>query len=1282
MEESLKALIIRNNDLLDLLSKAGIEVPPFIGPKLLRCVVAVQKSVSDENNANKSNSTTNGCVVANSQTADANQISASKAKQKEKKAKKTIGVHAAQKIVLDRTFGQRRIIINDVAGSKKLKTKANLQMTKDCVLHISENSSLETISILEQSAVSNHLVVEDRTISVLPLFSQQNGSVADATTEKSATVANTTPSAVEPAGNAERHIPSSKPIIMNSEVSVEAQCNFHVPADTLNRNTIDNLDMNQEEKNSPSIPEKVFSKTKKLDVKSICDIVKPILARKRAVSVESQQEEQKKLRREKEPVAELAHNDSVEVHPAHNIASVDMKCANGLESNMNGDIELQSHQSPSEIANELLDNLQMTADDPSHGSLSPTAAFLLSFPVVSSVHHRAGDTEQVHQLSPSETGLLDMDTTNDQQLLDNISSLFTQSSSKILNPEQSSFSNEKIDNGARKPVLPIVGKPSSDETGTKTSDDLLNLSSTSIQTVFEKPRELYESQTFAEILESLKASPSKPRNNNNETNLQGGSTPKHSGIPDFSFSANFRTTNFTPNAQTTSSVSSHATAGGFYETLSSIKPITYTRGISLPAGDSAAKATTTVVASTTSIASSAYSVSKLTKKHEYQSNFILPPVPLIATQSNHVASSMLHSYSPMTTMSSYATYNPVGSGNSSSALTVPQSSSIPTTTLSQQSISSSPSLPKLSFTPATTGNKNVVRELSFPSFAFGSSTDKKRSTTDMGNQPYSELTDGTNQKTISNAPGGMDIGIDSVKTPKKTINWMTSEISESKVAPHNYVSMNSARSQPYITQSLIDDSVQWSPNRLLDPSATRTAPMLPALHGDLSLHTIGGENPCQTHTQKYQLNTPVKVQQPLNSHHNRTNDRNVPPFAVTQPNFSTSTYSSTAIPSTANFFSVSQLVDDAKDRKKTKTIGNRQIEFSHTTQRDDLNSMAYSSNDNNDAQFIPSIPTQPFSTPHASKCNSTITTTSTCGESYSISNVMTEPMKTPSSQHISSSYSTEALLSSSSSIKKKSSSSFIASNSLSLEFYNPADSLMDFSTSNEIFNPYIAHSNFPLSDNNFTPMTSSYTEFQNAHHHCTVDSAQSNFDLPPVSAISMQNNHSIANITQNSSSVSGNFQAPLSLNPTTYTKDSRNVTSDATMASSSMNSILGHSSTLTNVMPSQAIISTNSSNNSAYLMPSFKHQSSSQYSNHSLGSNNGLQYRSRHSSAHDTGEHNQKTASHGLHYNSHNSSTANGAIQMPTGNQLNNSSASHLTNFNLSTIFPEIGSGKNSAWRI
>lgn len=51
LEESLKALVSQNNDLVELLQKANIKVPHFVGPKFVSFIVAVHDTDrSDENN--------------------------------------------------------------------------------------------------------------------------------------------------------------------------------------------------------------------------------------------------------------------------------------------------------------------------------------------------------------------------------------------------------------------------------------------------------------------------------------------------------------------------------------------------------------------------------------------------------------------------------------------------------------------------------------------------------------------------------------------------------------------------------------------------------------------------------------------------------------------------------------------------------------------------------------------------------------------------------------------------------------------------------------------------------------------------------------------------------------------------------------------------------------------------------------------------------------------------------------------------------------------------------
>lgn len=61
LEESLKALVSQNNNLVEQLEKANIKVPHFVGPKLLSFIITVHESqANDENeNANIENKTDN-----------------------------------------------------------------------------------------------------------------------------------------------------------------------------------------------------------------------------------------------------------------------------------------------------------------------------------------------------------------------------------------------------------------------------------------------------------------------------------------------------------------------------------------------------------------------------------------------------------------------------------------------------------------------------------------------------------------------------------------------------------------------------------------------------------------------------------------------------------------------------------------------------------------------------------------------------------------------------------------------------------------------------------------------------------------------------------------------------------------------------------------------------------------------------------------------------------------------------------------------------------------------
>lgn len=190
----MKALIVRNNELMDMLNKAGIEPPPFTGPKLLRCIVTIQKKNSEtataedssqkdandlENNLNKLNAIENPSVSTKPPPAVPADGKKTIGKTKERvKGQKSNKKPANAKIVLqlafNTTFGQRKNVNGSIVKGKSSKTSAGKSKKLLCEntepSNISENSSLEIISVREQTtAPANN---DNDSVSVLPLFAE------------------------------------------------------------------------------------------------------------------------------------------------------------------------------------------------------------------------------------------------------------------------------------------------------------------------------------------------------------------------------------------------------------------------------------------------------------------------------------------------------------------------------------------------------------------------------------------------------------------------------------------------------------------------------------------------------------------------------------------------------------------------------------------------------------------------------------------------------------------------------------------------------------------------------------------------------------------------------------------------------------------------------------------------------------------------------------------------------------------------------------------------------
>lgn len=147
-----------------------------------------------------------------------------------------------------------------------------------------------------------------------------------------------------------------------------------------------------------------------------------------------------------------------------------------------------------ELSNDILASLQIPQNDSNNESLSPTAAFLMSFPVVSSAGVRIGEDEHEAHDSPShQQSLSASKPANETNILDNISSLLTTKDYErfvedaVKNDADTCQSNEKavkrsIEGGQEKRVTSIsfdfqlkpilnscVELKSVSETGQKTS---------------------------------------------------------------------------------------------------------------------------------------------------------------------------------------------------------------------------------------------------------------------------------------------------------------------------------------------------------------------------------------------------------------------------------------------------------------------------------------------------------------------------------------------------------------------------------------------------------------------------------------------------------------------------------------------------------------------------------------------------------------------------------------------------------------------------------------------
>lgn len=1060
----------------------------------------------------------------------------------------------------------------------------------------------------------------------------------------------------------------------------------------------------------------------------------------------------------------------------------------------------------SEIPNDLLESLEIPQNENSSGCLSPTAAFLMSFPVVASSTNRPNETDQLHQLSPSASEMLDLDgkhgiNTNDQQLLDNISSLLSAAPlTNKSNPKSVDIINgfsytatgshelatTKSSGEAARDGL--TTKPFAKDSRLSTAKDnsnqniLLNLHPSISAPAIEKPKEFFEPfQTFDEILESLKSSPSKPvLKAAKAPDITGVFSNKECDIPNFSFSSNLRPQAELKKRVTTMSTESSALYSkpyGFYETLSSIKPVA---AVSKPSNSIA----TTPFTPAVSHASSNYSIPKLVNANNDVSGFSSPEYKYnlpettntgtnriqsaetglgkatnITNQSNQLNQFNINAIGSLgdskTTSSSFAfpppiisfssentfnpyTFDPLASSKVATSIPsnftqpLPSFRNIPFTQLHQNQIQSTAATTPSSVPLITTSSRNLpvssvakatTVPSSLPNFTFDAPYSKSSGGSKDCKMPSNSHLP-INQKNMDHVKNSnktksatSSVNSSNSSTQKSHVNWMTSVDNQKKPsADHltlnftpsaNTFTQNTYTAMPQTPLSFLEDNVPWSPNRLLDSSHFTSVPVLPTLHGDLALNTISGDGPHLSSVPNFNLNakhsasasslqTPTKIQQSGSGYysHKATPDRS------NQVNSLPIDHNSSNVTgqSQSNFFSVSQLVDDKRDHKRNKQAS-RRLSYTQKPASMSGHDQRISRQMNNSHRFtaphaVQSQISGQSSNPPQFHSQPPPLASTPFNDSYSIPMLTAESAKPPNQQP-SNNYSAEALISHQSSANAKRKPSFVASSSLSQEFYNPSESLMEFSTSNDIFNPYFTHNNLSSSDSTYTNFMPAYSDLNLSHPPIMQDS-QTNYESQTISMPQNQGiqgihsvSHGFSPVTANSTT---NYHTPqFTTNLKDSDKDSKkqgitnysisNLTFEST-PSNIFTAPLALGSPLLAVPPSSTLmfppnrpVSEVSSSSSAYHLPNFLPNTGNSYPSYgrSTGNDNlhltaGIQK--------PTSQNQFNSQANSNYHPSYARSQSVVSSSQALNNSIGNNSNT-LTNFNLSTICPEINKDKN-----
>lgn len=844
LEDSLKVLVKRNNELIVLLEKAKIKPPYFVEPKNLSFIVTVHEADATSNdgkadtsmNANVKSVECDSQVIGKSgvenggsSPANTNNANTADTFSSESTASAGKGQLKSMHILPDegetKKFGSVEVIA--VTNTKQLDSKPHQQPVKNSVEITPLITNIQPTKLLAES------------------------NDADLQSELHVKTASTS---TAPA--------SATPTLTGSTIATNEAINIdHDRATLLEQSSVSNMAVNiesskpKEQTDSPktdNIPAPASNTT--------YNVVEPCQAEPATHKSNDSSDTKNPAITSKTEEKPADASECTRKRSVSKVASTKLSIARELQTNTNNNSNGDANASEKDLDDELFESFRLpqTPSESNPNAMSPTAAFLLSFPVVST----AACSKQTETDNSSNLLRLD-DKTNqakDHNILESISSFdFTFNELNDVSNDKN-IANHEINDDGQFPYA--IGKIRS----TEMADDSNKSKKRSTEVCgkhdlyIQSNNENNKNEKNIQILSDTKLPSSEVRKPYSSDYLSASTSH------DYSYS---KPAVYTP-TKSTQAMPVAPQPENFYSSLSSL---------GLPVKQ-AVPATSTVPQTT---AQFNFQISSLTQSHTSVADsrpplladppqftfslskptdaiYVSKPQPSIDTtshSSNRVASKKAKKSTPtkhsvserlanssdptVPSLSRCTAYNPFAFDNpisTSSSLTLSNLMTTPSSTITTMNTSFSFSLaPPFTTMPATTPMLSNTEPLfsstyEMPLLGPNSSTTKPVNKQKEKAAPQASVgqIDGHGVRdATSKAVRISSAAATTTKPIRNHVNWMTSTVAKS--TQELDLSSN-------LFSGSTEEATTWSANRLIDSNSLNSCTTLPQLQGDLSLNTM------------------------------------------------------------------------------------------------------------------------------------------------------------------------------------------------------------------------------------------------------------------------------------------------------------------------------------------------------------------------------------------------------------------------------------------------------------